>query len=130
MLFILKHVFDSSKTSDGRLSGDGTGLETTRKENSEFKKNTGAWLTSIVDSREVVQAFDATGHHERPAMHELVELVDRLSLRLDAGFIDRQLVKRIVTKGMKPFVFPKKNVLNSHSSWKRLYLELLTDVMA
>ena len=131
VLFILKQVFDQNKTSDGRLSGDGTGLETTRKQNYESKKQTGASLTSIVDSREVVQAFDASGQHERPAMNALVEQVLGESLRLDAGFIDRALAKKIVDNGMTPFIFPKKNnVLNGHSSWKQMFLDLLTDVMA
>jgi transposase len=131
VLFILKQVFDQNKTSDGRLSGDGTGLETTRKQNYETKKKAGAFLTSIVDSREVVQAFDASGKHERPAMHALVEHVIGKSLRLDAGFIDRALAKKIVDCGMVPFIFPKKNnVLNGHSSWKQMYLDLLTDVIA
>ncbi|MFH1430902.1 MAG: hypothetical protein ABIG37_00335, partial [Nanoarchaeota archaeon] len=31
--FILKQVFDKTKTSDGKLMGDGSGLETTRKQN-------------------------------------------------------------------------------------------------
>lgn len=131
VLHILKQVFDRNKTSDGRFCGDGSGLETTRKQNYESEKKTGAYLTSIVDSREVVQAFDASGEQECRAMHTLVKLVHGESLRLDAGFIDRDLAKKIVERGMTPFIFPKKNtVLNGHSSWKHMYLELLTDVMA
>ncbi len=130
VLYILKQVFDQNKTSNGRLCGDGSGLETTRKQNYESNKTTGTYLTSIVDTREIVQAFDAIGQHERKAMHALITQVSGHSLRLDAGFIDRDLVKKIVMQGMTPFIFPKKNnVLNGHSSWKQMFLELLTDVM-
>ena len=73
VLFILKQVFEKSKTSDGKLAGDGTGLETTRKQNYESDKKTGEYMTSIVDSREVVQAFDVSGKQECRAMHELIE---------------------------------------------------------
>ena len=130
VLHILKQVFEQNKTSDGQLSGDGTGLETTRKQNYETKKETGASLTSIVDSREIVQAFDAGGTQECKAMHELIKFVTGKSLRLDAGFIDRELTKEIVMRGMTPFIFPKKNTLiNGHSSWKKMYLSLLDDVL-
>ena len=127
---ILKQVFNKNKTSDGRLSGDGTGLETSRKQNYETNKKTGEYLTSIVDSREVVQAFDATGQHELHAMHELILHVQGTSLRLDAGFIDRELVRKISDLGMKPYVFPKKNnKINGAIAWKTMYLELYLDVM-
>ena len=33
VLYILKQIFDKHKTSDGILSGDGTGLENSRKQN-------------------------------------------------------------------------------------------------
>lgn len=127
---ILKQVFDNSKTSDGILSGDGTGLETSRKQNYESNKVAGGYMTSIVDSREVVQAFDISGEQECRAMHKLVEQVQGGSLRLDAGFNDRKLVNLIVKKGMKPYVFPKKNNnLNGTLAWKHMYLELYYDVM-
>jgi len=130
VLFILKQVFDQNKTSDGRLSGDGTGLETTRKQNYESKKKAGTYLTSIVDSREIVQAFDATGLHEQQAMHLLVKQVLGDSLRLDAGFNDRKLVFKIDKLGMIPYVFPKcNNVLNGSLAWKNMYMELFLDVM-
>ena len=59
VLEILKQVFDMTKTSDGKLMGNGTGLETTRKQNYETEKNkTENYLVSIVDSREIVQAFE------------------------------------------------------------------------
>ena len=128
--YILKQVFDSSKTSDGILSGDGTGLETSRKQNYERTKKYGEYMTSIVDSREVVQAFDIGGKQECQAMYRLVEEVEGNSLRLDAGFNDRKLVTKISELGMVPYVFPKKNNdLNGKSAWKIMYLELYYDVM-
>jgi len=130
VIFILKQVFENSKTSDGKNSGDGTGLETSRKQNYETNKKTSEYMTSIVDSREVVQAFDISGKQECQAMHELVEKVTGSSLRLDAGFVDRKLIEKIYYLGMKPFVFPKKSLkLNGSIAWKQMYLELYYDVM-
>jgi len=86
-------------------------------------------MTSIVDSREVVQAFDISGEQECKAMHKLIKNVYGNSLRLDAGFNDRQLVTEIAKLGMIPYVFPKKNnILNGNLAWKLMYLELLLDV--
>lgn len=130
VVYILRQVFENSKSSDGKLAGDGTGLETSRKQNYESDKKTGEYMTSIVDSREVVQAFDISGKQECQAMHTLVEKVKGASLRLDAGFVDRKLVKKISVLGMKPFVFPKKSInLNGSVAWKQMYLELYYDVM-
>jgi len=130
VVYILKQVFESSKTSDGILSGDGTGLETSRKQNYESQKKAGDYMTSIVDSREIVQAFDISGEQECKAMHKLIEGVYGNSLRLDAGFNDRELVRKISENGMTLYVFPKKNNnLNGHSAWKLMYLELFYDVM-
>jgi len=130
IVYILKQVFENTKNSDGRLSGDGTGLETSRKENYETNKKAGEYMTSIVDSREVVQTFDISGEQECRAMHKLIEDVYGNSLRLDAGFNDRELVRKIAEKGMKPFVFPKKdNNINGKLAWKTMYLELFYDVM-
>lgn len=130
VVYILKQVFEKSKTSDGKLSGDGTGLETSRKQNYESTKKSNSYLTSIVDSREIVQAFDLDGKHECQAMHELIKEVKGHSLRLDAGFNDRQLVKEIFELGMTPFIFPKKNnILNGKLAWKKMYLSLLYDVI-
>ena len=130
VLHILNQIFEKNKDSDGKLSGDGTGLETSRKQNYESDKKAGEWLTSIVDSREIVQAFDASGEQECKAMHKLIEEVYGDSLRLDAGFNDRELVRKIAEKGMTPYVFPKKNNnLNGHSAWKNMYLSLFYDVM-
>lgn len=130
VIFILKQIFEKTKDSDGKLSGDGTGLETSRKQNYESNKRFGEYMTSIVDSREIVQAFDVSGKQECRAMHKLIERVYGNSLRLDAGFNDRELVKKIAAKGMLPYVFPRKNNnLNGNLAWKSMYLELLFDVM-
>ena len=129
--YILRQVFDQSKTSDKKLSGDGTRLETSRKQNYESHKKGGDALTSIVDSREVVQAFDLNGKQECQAMHLLIEQVKGDSLRLDAGFVDRILALKIVELGMVPFIFPKKSVvLNGSLAWKYMYLSLLEDAQA
>lgn len=130
VVYILKQVFEKTKHSDGVLSGDGTGLETTRKQNYETNKKAGEYMTSIVDSREIVQAFDISGTAECKAMHKLIEEVYGDSLRLDAGFNDRKLVSKIAERGMTPYVFPKKNnKLNGRTAWKEMYLELMLDVM-
>ncbi len=130
VLHILHQIFDKTKSSDAILSGDGTGLETSRKQNYESDKKTGDYMTSIVDSREIVQAFDISGEQECKAMHILIEDVYGDSIRLDAGFNDRKLVKKITELGMKPYVFPRKdNKLNGSIAWKTMYLELFYDVM-
>ena len=87
-------------------------------------------MTSIIDSKEVVQTFDISGEHECKAMHKLIEGVYGNSLRLDAGFNDRELVRKIAEKGMIPYVFPKKdNNINVRIAWKTMYMDLLLDVM-
>lgn len=130
VLYLLKQVFEKTKDSDGILSGDGTGLETSRKQNYENNKKTGEYMTSIVDSREIVQAFDISGEQECRAMHKLIEKVYGNSLRLDAGFNDRELVRKIAERNMIPYVFPKSNnKLNGSLAWKNMYLELFFDVM-
>ena len=127
--YILRQVFNQSKTSDKLLSGDGTHLETSRKQNYESNKKGGDQLTSIVDSREIVQAFDLNGKQECQAMHLLIQQVDGESLRLDAGFVDRVLTRKIAELGMIPFVFPKKSVvLNGSLAWKLMYLSLYNNV--
>ena len=125
VLFILKQVFDKTKTSDGILSGDGTALETSRKQNYETdKKKTENYLVSIIDSREIVQAFDLN-NKECPVMHHLIHEVKGNSLRLDAGFVDRELTRKLGELGIKPFIFPKKNLnLNGNIYWKAMFLEL------
>lgn len=130
VIYILKQIFDEHKTSDGILSGDGTGLETTRKQNYESTKKSGHYMTSIVDSREIVQTFDISGKQECRAMHELIKEVEGESLRLDAGFVDRELIREIKDLGMTPYVFPKKIIdLNGSLAWKNMYLELYYNVM-
>lgn len=131
VLYLLKQVFAQTRKSDGKLAGDGTGLETSRKQNYENDKRAGDYMTSIVDSREIVQAFDLSGEQECKAMHKLIEGVYGDSLRLDAGFNDRELVRKIAERGMVPYVFPKcTNNLNGDLAWKSMYLELFLDVMA
>jgi len=130
VLCLLKQIFEKTKDSDGILSGDGTGLETSRKQNYENNKKAGEYMTSIVDSREIVQAFDISGEQECKAMHKLISKVYGNSLRLDAGFNDRKLVKKIAERGMTPYVFPKSNNnINGELAWKNMYLELFYDVM-
>lgn len=130
VLYILRQVFEKNKDSDGILAGDGTGLETSRKQNYETTKKTGGHMTSIVDSREIVQAFDVNGEQECRAMHKLIEKVYGNSLRLDAGFNDRELVRKIAERGMVPYIFPKcSNNLNGSQAWTQMYLELFLDVM-
>ena len=130
VIFILKQIFEKTKDSDGRLSGDGTGLETSRKQNYESSKKVGHYMTSIVDSRDIVQAFDIY-EQECKAMHKLIEDVYGNSLRLDAGFNDRELVKKIAKRGIVPYVFPRRNNnLNGSVAWKSMYMDLFIDVMS
>ena len=129
---ILKKVFEFSKTSNGILGGDGTGLERSRKENYEStkKKKAGQYMTSIVDSREIVQAFDISGTQECQIMHELIKNVEGTSLTLDAGFNDRKLVSEISKLGMTPFIFPKKNNnLNGDIYWQKMYLDFYRNII-
>lgn len=130
---MLHEIFLATKDSDGILSGDGTGLETSIKQNYESTKNKkeGRYMTSIVDSREIVQTFDISGTQECRIMHELVKEVSGDSLRLDAGFNDRKLVTLIEELFMTPYVYPKKiNNLNGRPAWKSMYLEFFLDVYA
>ena len=130
---ILKKVFEKTKTSDGILGGDGTGLERSRKDNYEStkRKNDGQYMTSIVDSREVVQAFDMSGIQECRIMHKLIKNVDGESLTLDAGFNDRNLVSEISKLGMSPYIFPKKcNNINGDIYWQKMYLDFYYDTIS
>ena len=108
--------------------GDGTGLETSRKQNYETeKKKNENYLVSIVDSREIVQAFEMN-NKECPTMHLLIEKIEGESLCLDAGFVDRELTRKISELGIKPFIFPKKNLnLNGNAYWKKMFLDLFND---
>jgi len=129
--YILKQIFERNKDSDGILSGDGTGLETSRRQNyGDNKTSTKEFLTSIVDSREIVQAFDFSGEDECKAMHSLIEEVKGDSLRLDAGFNDRELVRKIAELDMLPYIYPKKiNDINGSDPWREMYLEFFYDVI-
>jgi transposase len=129
---ILKKIFEKTRSSDGILGGDGTGLERSRKENYEStkNKNAGRYMTSIVDSREIVQAFDISGTQECRIMHELVKNIEGKILTLDAGFNDRKLVSEIFRFGIQPFVFPKKsNNINGSIYWKKMYLSFYYDTI-
>jgi transposase len=130
--YILKQIFDKNKNSNGKLMGDGSGLETSRKQNYGLnRKSTKEFLTSIVDSREIVQAFDFSGEDECRAMHSLIEEVKGDSLRLDAGFVDRGLIRKIVELNIVPYVYPRKNnKINGSEAWREMYLEFFTDVIA
>ena len=130
--FILKQIFDKNKKSNGKLMGDGTGLETSRKQNyCDDKKSTKEFLTSIIDSREIVQSFDFSGKNERLVIDSLVEEIEGDTLCLDAGFNDRDLVRKIVAKNIIPYVYPKKiNRINGGNGWTEMYLDFFTDVIA
>jgi len=128
---ILYEIFLATKDSDGKLSGDGSGIERTRKQNYESSKDKklGTYMTSIVDSREIVQAYDITGRGECEVMLELIRQVSGDSLRLDSGFNSRELAKAIEDMFMIPYIYPKSiNKLNGHDSWKYMYLEFFLDI--
>lgn len=129
---ILKKIFEENKASNGILGGDGTGLERTRKDNYESTKNkkAGQYMTSIVDSREIVQAFDISGIQECQIMHKLIKNVKGKELTLDAGFNDRDLVLEISKLGMQAYVFPKKNNrINGNVYWQKMYLDFYHDTI-
>ncbi len=129
---ILYQIFIAYQNADGILAGDGTGIERSRKQNyASTKSKEGTYMTSIIDSREIVQAFDISGVYECVIMHELIKQVKGDSLRLDAGFNDRDLVAEIEELFMTPYVYPKKsNDLNGSLAWKCMYLEFFLDVYA
>lgn len=128
---ILYEIFLAIRDSDGILSGDGSGIERTRKQNYESNKKCGTYMTSVIDSREIVQAFDITGRGECEVMKELIKEVSGDSIRLDSGFNDRELVKLIEDLFMTPYVYPKSiNNLNGDDSWKYMYLEFFLDIYA
>jgi len=145
VLDILQRIFEENKSTDGAMGGDGSGLEKSRKQNYESTKKKGLYLTSIVDSREIVQAFTIDGKQECQAMHGLVnivhkelkkdvnKLVKNAKLTLDAGFVDKKLAQLIEESEMIPYIFPKKNnVLKSHGkpAWKRMLTNIIKDVQA
>ena len=134
---ILERIFEDKKSSDGNNGGDGTGLEKSRKENYESTKKKNLYMTSIVDSREIVQAFDISGKQECRIMHFLVKRMKKSvkkltgKLTLDAGFIDRKLAQLIESSGLTPYIFPKKNTTlkaKGSPAWNRMWLKLLKNV--
>ncbi len=129
---LLQKIFEKYKTCNGILGGDGTGLERSRKDNYEStkKKKAGQYMTSIVDSREVVQAFDISGTQECQIMFSLIENVKGNVLTLDAGFNCRKLTWAIANKGMKPLIFPKKsNKMNGDVFWQKMYYSFYNDIV-
>jgi len=123
---ILKGIFEENKSSNGILGGDGTGLERSRKDNYEStkKRKAGQYMTSIVDSREIVQSFDISGIQECRIMHELIKNVEGKELTLDAGFNDKKLTSEISQLKMTPYIFPKKdNNINGDICWQKMYLD-------
>lgn len=140
---ILRHVFENNRSCDGEMGGDGTGLEVSRKENYESTKKKNKYMTSVVDSREVVQEFDTSGTQECVIMHELVKkianylkkdinkLTKKAKITLDSGFVDKKLAQLIEDSGMIAYIFPKKStVLKSDGSpgWKRMLIRLIKDI--
>lgn len=145
VITILEKVFENNKTNDGEMCGDGTGLEGSRKENYESTKKKTNYLVSVVDSREVVQAFDIGNKHERQAMKYLVErikieikkgiilLTKKAKLTLDAGFIDRKLTQLIENSGIIPYIFPKKNNVitpKGYPAWGQMCKRIIENVQA
>ena len=129
VIYLLHQIFTNNKSSDGLLCGDGTGLERSRKQNYASNKKRGMYMTLIVDSREIIQAFDISGTQECQVMHELVKQVSGNSIRLDAGFNDKALVELIDKLGMTCYVYPKiSNILNGKISWKSMYLHFFFDI--
>lgn len=132
VLMILQEIFEKTKISDGKLGGDGSGLERSRKENYESnkKRNAGRYMTSIVDSREVVQAFDISGTQECQIMHKLIQEVSGDSLRLDAGFNDKSLAMEISQGGMTPYIYPKKkDNINGNAPWRDMCLNFYHELI-
>lgn len=131
---ILDRVFENVKKSDGCNGGDGSGLEKSRKENYESTKKKNLYMVSIVDSREVVQAFNVGEKQECKIMRFLVDYLRKSTkklagkLTLDAGFVDRKLTQMIKEAGLEPYIFPKKNTkLRSKGSpaWNKMWLNLI-----
>jgi transposase len=130
--FILKQIFDRNKKSNGKLMGDGTGLETSRRQNyCDNKTSTKEFLTSVIDSREIVQSFDFSGKDERLVMDDLVQEIEGETLCLDAAFNDKELVRKIVERDIIPYIYPKKiNRINGGNGWTEMYMDFFTDVIA
>ncbi|MFW5872032.1 MAG: transposase [bacterium] len=139
---ILQSIFKKNSSGNGVFCGDGSGLEQSRKENYESTKKKGLYMTTIVDSRQIVQEFSLESKQECQLMHDLVKnLKERLQdnpqiqqkLTLDAGFIDRKLTELISQSGMKPFIFPKKNLTfkaKGSFAWKKMLNSFINDVQS
>lgn len=143
VISILEKVFENNKTNNGEMCGDGTGLEGSRKENYESTKKKTNYLTSVIDSHEVVQQFDTGNKHERTAMKYLVEkikieikkglnlLMKKAKLTLDAGFVDRKLTQLIEDSGITPYIFPKKNNVitpKGYPAWGQMCKKIIENV--
>jgi len=144
VISILEKVFENNKTNDGKMCGDGTGLEGSRKENYESTKKKTNYLTSIVDSREIVQQFDLGNKQECQAMHGLIKKIKtelkkditkitKNKITLDAGFVDRKLTQLIEDAGITPYIFPKKNntiTSKGYPAWSRMCKKIIDNVQA
>ena len=86
-------------------------------------------MTSIVDSREIVQAFDISGIQKCQIMHELIKNVDGKVLTLDAGFNDRKMYLDFYynTIGWLKSYHQRSHTESFHSSFKRVF-EIVTKV--
>ena len=63
-------------------------------------------------------------------MHKLIQEVEGDSLRLDAGFNDKNLTSEIALRGMKPYIYPKKNNnINGNDSWREMCLSFYHDLV-
>jgi transposase len=137
---ILEKVFRNNQSSNGILCGDGSGLERSRKENYESTKKKGLYVTTIVDSRQIVQEFSLESKQECQLMHDLVlNIKNRIrknpqiqyKLTLDAGFIDRKLTELIANSGLEPFIFPKKGLTfraKGSLAWKKMLNKFINNV--
>jgi len=145
VISLLEQVFETNKTNNGEMCGDGTGIENSRKENYESTKKKTNYLTTIIDTREVVQAFEVGDKRECPIMHNLVEkikielkkdvnkLTTKAKLSLDAGFVDRKLTQLIEDAGITPYIFPKKNNVitpKGYPAWGRMVKQIIDNVTA
>lgn len=140
VIWILDKVFENNKDTNYNVGGDGTGLERSRKENYETDKVKGLYMTSIVDTREIVQEFDISGQQECQVMHKLfknyfLSIIKKTwpigvnpKICLDAGFVDKELAQLISDLKFTPYIFPKKNNTlksNGYPAFKRMLLDLL-----
>jgi len=137
---ILIEVFNKNCENNGIFCGDGSGLEQSRKENYESTKKKGLYITTIVDSRQIVQSFSVDSKQECQLMHDLVmELRNKLKnnsqiqqkLTLDAGFVDRKLTQLISDSKITPYIFPKKNLTfksKGSLAWKKMLNFFISDI--